>query len=209
MRCPSPRMASALRRLVAEIDNARAEGLRVDELQRLLIAPVLKQTLSAPHDYWMEHEPKFVEEAVLQQRADQGRAAGYRDVLARLLLEPGDLLGDVVPYQGRVLPLQGLLEGRRDHVLPDAVHLRGDRVLIRVLLRPKRRPLLVEDAAHEHGVRGGHRRPDCIPHLIIEVWEVPLLRRLHDAVQRYELRCDHFPHRDLLKLYVSTKHSAG
>jgi hypothetical protein len=46
-------MASALRRLVGEIENARAEGLRVDELQRLLIAPVPKQTLSARHDYGM------------------------------------------------------------------------------------------------------------------------------------------------------------
>jgi hypothetical protein len=67
MRCPSPMMASALRRLVGEIENARAEGLRVHELQRLLIDPVLKQTLSTPHDDGMEHEPKFVEEAVLQQ----------------------------------------------------------------------------------------------------------------------------------------------
>src|SRR5215217_8838520 len=117
-------MASALRRLVGEIDNARAEGLRVEELQRLLIAPVLKQTLSAPHDYGMDHEPKLVEEVVLKQRPDQGRAAGYRDILARLLLEPGDLLGDVVPDQGRVLPLEGLLEGPRDHVLPYAVHPR-------------------------------------------------------------------------------------
>src|SRR5215213_1638265 len=194
MRCPSPRMASALRRLVAEIENARAESLRVNKLQRLLIAPVLKQSLSAPHDYGMEHEPKFVEEVLFKQRPNQGRAAGYRDVLARLLLEPGDLLGDVVTYQGRVLPLQGLLEGRRDHVLPHAVHPRGDRVLLRVLLRPERRPLLVEHAAHEHGVRGGHRRPDCISHLVVEVWEVPLFRRLHDAVERYELRSDHFPH---------------
>src|SRR5215203_3811869 len=198
MRCPSPMMASALRRLVAEIENARAEDLRVDKLQRLLIAPVFKQTLSAPHHDGMDHEPKFVEEVLFKQRPDQGRAAGYRDILARLLLEPGDLLGDVVPYQGRVLPLEGLLEGRRDHVLLDAVHPCGDRVLIRVLLRPERRPLLVEDAAHEHSVRGCHRRPDRISHLIVEVWEVPLLRRLHDAVKRHELRCDDFPHKDLL-----------
>jgi hypothetical protein len=95
MRCPSPLLASALRRLVGEIENARAEGLRVDELQRLLIAPFLKQTLSTPHDDGMEHEPKFVEEVLFKQRPDQGRTAGYRDVLARLLLEPGDLLGDV------------------------------------------------------------------------------------------------------------------
>src|SRR5215203_6586355 len=170
-------MASALRRLVGEIENARAEGLRVNKLQRLLIAPFLKQTLSAAHDYGMEHESKFIEEVILKQRPDQGRAAGYRDVLARLLFESGDLLGDVVPYQGRVLPLEGLLESRRDHILPHAVHPRSDRVLLRVLLRPERRPLLVEHATHEHGVRGGHRRPDCISHLVVEVWEVPLVWR--------------------------------
>jgi hypothetical protein len=79
-------MASAWRRLVGEIENARAEGLRVEELQRLLIAPFLKQTLSAPHDYGMDHELEFVEEVIFKQRADQGRAAGYRDVLTRLLL---------------------------------------------------------------------------------------------------------------------------
>jgi hypothetical protein len=120
-------MASALRRLVGEIHNARAEGLRVHETQRLLIAPALKQTLPAAHDYGMDHEPEFVEEVLFKQRPDQGRAAGYRDVLARLLLEPGDLFGDVVPYEGRVLPLEGLLEGRGDHVLPDAVHSRRPR----------------------------------------------------------------------------------
>src|SRR5215207_176391 len=140
MRYPSPLLASALRRLVGEIENARAEGLRVDELQCLLIAPVLKQTLSAPHDYGMDHEAELIEEAVSQQRPDQGRAAGYRDVLARLLLEPRDLLCDIVPDQGRVLPFERLLERRRDHVLPDAVHTRGDRDLIRVLVGPERRP---------------------------------------------------------------------
>ena len=110
MRWPSPLLASGLRRLVGEIENARAEGLRVDQLQRLLISPVVKQTLSAPHDDGMNHEAKFVEEVLFKQRPDQGRAAGYRDVLARLLFEPGDLLGNVVPYQGGVLPLEGLLE---------------------------------------------------------------------------------------------------
>jgi hypothetical protein len=76
MRCPSPMMASALRRLVGEIENARAEGLRVDELQRLLIAPVLKQTLSAPHDYGMDHERKLLEEVLLQQLSERGARRG-------------------------------------------------------------------------------------------------------------------------------------
>jgi hypothetical protein len=69
-------MASALRRLVGEIGNARAEGLRVDELQRLLIAPVLKQTLSAPHDYGMDHERKLLEEVLLQQLNERGARRG-------------------------------------------------------------------------------------------------------------------------------------
>jgi hypothetical protein len=61
MRCPGPLLlASALRRLVGEIENARAEGLRVDKLQRLLIAHVLKETLSAPHDNRMDHEAELV-----------------------------------------------------------------------------------------------------------------------------------------------------
>ena len=79
-------MASPLRRLVGEIENACAEGLRLDKLQRPLIAPFLKQTLSAPHHDRMNHEPELVEEAVLKQRSDQGRAAGDGDVLTFLLL---------------------------------------------------------------------------------------------------------------------------
>ncbi len=110
-------MASALRRLVGEIENARAEGLRVDELQRLLIAPFLKQTLSAPHDDGMNHEPELVEEVVLKQRPDEGAAAEDRDVLARLPLQLGDLLRDVVLDQRRVLPLKRLLQGSRDDEL--------------------------------------------------------------------------------------------
>jgi hypothetical protein len=34
----------------------------------------------------MNHEPELVEEAVLKQRSDQGRAAGDGDVLTWLLL---------------------------------------------------------------------------------------------------------------------------
>ena len=90
MRSPSPIdgfsfMASALRWLVGEIENARAEGLRVHELQRLLIAPLLKQTLSAPHDDGMDHEPELVEEIISKQPPHEGATTGDRDVLAGLL----------------------------------------------------------------------------------------------------------------------------
>src|SRR5215217_6152325 len=104
MRWPSPLLASGLRRLVGEIENARAEGLRVDQLQRLLISPVLKQTLSAPHDDGMNHEAKFVEEVLFKQRPDQGRAASNRDVLTWLPLELGDLFRDVSLDKRRIVP---------------------------------------------------------------------------------------------------------
>ena len=51
------------------------------KLQSLMIAPFLEEMLPAPHDNGMDHEPELVEEAVLQQRPDQGSAAGDRDVL--------------------------------------------------------------------------------------------------------------------------------
>jgi hypothetical protein len=60
-------LLSALRRLAGEIENARAERLRIDELQSLLIAPVLTETLPAAHDNRMEYEPKLVEGVVGQR----------------------------------------------------------------------------------------------------------------------------------------------
>ena len=76
MMSPSPLMVSALRRLVGEIENARAEGLRGHELLRLLIASFLKETLSAPHDDGMDHEPKLLEELLLQQLNERGVPRG-------------------------------------------------------------------------------------------------------------------------------------
>src|SRR5215207_11757370 len=124
-------MASALCRLVGEIEDARAEGLRIHELQGLLITPVLKQALPAARDNRVDHEPELVEEVISQQRPDEGATAGDRNVLAWQLLELGDLFGDISFDQRRVVPLEGHFEGRRDYVLLDAVHLRGKRVLLR------------------------------------------------------------------------------
>src|SRR5215216_4328442 len=103
-------MASALCRLVGEIEDARAKGLRVHELQRLLIAPSLEEALPAAHDNGMDHEPELIEEVLAQQRPEEGATAGDRDVLTWLLLELGDLLRDILFDQRRVVPL-GLFQG--------------------------------------------------------------------------------------------------
>jgi hypothetical protein len=44
-------------------------------------------------------------------------------------------------------------------------------------------PLVVEDAAHQHGVRGGVAGADSCAHLVVEVREVPLAGRLDDAIE--------------------------
>src|SRR5215207_4720845 len=86
MRCPSSNIPSALRRLIGKIKDTGTERLRVNKLQSPLIAPFLKEMLSAPYDNGMDHEPKLVEEVVFQQRSDEGATAGDRDFLAGLLL---------------------------------------------------------------------------------------------------------------------------
>jgi hypothetical protein len=60
-----------VRRPVGEVADARAERLRVDELQRLPIHAALAEALTAAHDYGMDHEPEFVEEVLLQQRPEE------------------------------------------------------------------------------------------------------------------------------------------
>src|SRR5919112_2170671 len=142
---------------VDKVDDARSERLGIHQFQRRLLLALLEEALAASHEDGMHHEPEFVDQAVSEQRAYQGAAAGDHDVLAGLPLQFGDLPSDVSTDQGRVLPLERPFQGCRDHVLLDAVH--------------------------QHGVRGGETLPDRLAHLVVEVWEVPLVRRLHDAVQ--------------------------
>ena len=98
--------------LVGKIEDARAERLRVDELQRLPTVPVLEETLPATEDHRMNHKPEFVDEVASKQRTHKSAAAEYRDVLPRLPFEPRDLLSDIALDQRGVIPLKGLFQGR-------------------------------------------------------------------------------------------------
>jgi hypothetical protein len=48
---------------------------------------------------------------------------------------------------------------------------------------PVARELLIGHPPQEHGVRRVHLRLDRLPHLVIEIGEMPLVRRLVDAIQ--------------------------
>ena len=88
-------MASALWRLVGEVEDARAERLQVDELQRFPITPILEEPLPGAQDHVMNHEPELIEEVASKQRTDESAASEDRDVLSRPLRQFDNFLGEV------------------------------------------------------------------------------------------------------------------
>ena len=98
-------------------DAVRTDLLRVHEPQFPRFPHVPEEALAFPHDYGVDHQAVLVDEVVLHQRPHQLPAAEDEDVIAVLLLQPPNSLGDVTLKQGRVVPLQRLLEGRRGDVL--------------------------------------------------------------------------------------------
>ena len=57
-----------------------------------------------PHDDRMDHEGELIDYVVLEQGADQRRAAGDADVLSRLLLQSGDFFYEVSIDQTYFIP---------------------------------------------------------------------------------------------------------
>src|SRR5829696_6383689 len=145
-------MSSAPDQLVGEMDHTRAKRLRIHEFQRLLISPLLKEALPSAQDERMDHEPKLVEELLAQQPPNEGGAAHDRDVLARLLLEPGDLFCDISLDQDRVLPLKRLFKSSRDYVLGGVVEVVGVWLLAPILERPESGEHFVGRPSEQQGV---------------------------------------------------------
>ena len=90
-------MASALWRLVGEVEDARAERLRVDELQRFPITPILEEPLPGAQDHGMNHEPELIAEVASKQRTDESAASEDRDVLFRPLRQFDNFLREGFP----------------------------------------------------------------------------------------------------------------
>ena len=89
--------------------------------------------------------------------------------------------------QRRVVPLEGLFEGRRDYEFRGVVHVVRGRHIFATLEGEEDSPLLVGHPPERHGVRCSHRGLNRLPHLIVEVGELPLLRGLHDTGHRHQL----------------------
>jgi hypothetical protein len=149
----------------------------------------------------MDEQPQLVDEPLLEQRPHERGASRHADVLAGLRLERSDRLAEVALEQGRVLPVDPV-ERHRDDDLRRLVHGRRHGVHGCVLVWPEGRPFLVGAATEEEGVAVRDRLADYCSHLVVEVGEVPVLRRLDDAVERDEERCGELSHWSLRRPVV-------
>jgi hypothetical protein len=90
--------------------------------------------------------------------------------------------GHVAVDQGRVLPASRG-EGSGDDVLRRVVHLVGHAA---GLTAEGGGEPLIGHPAEQHGVVFGHQGADGLAYLVVEVRPGPLLRCLHDTIQRDE-----------------------
>jgi hypothetical protein len=56
----------------------------------------------------MDQKSIFIDQFVLEEQCNQLGATGYENVLARLVLEIGDIFGDISHEQMGIVPLQVL-----------------------------------------------------------------------------------------------------
>src|SRR5215216_849844 len=140
-RCPRPDAQSVLARCVAEAEHAGLEGLCAQELQGNSWLVGREQPSHSLTDNDRMHEQvELVDEALPQQPADSGGAAGHGDVATITGLEVDQLLGHVAADDLRVLPLRRL-EAVGDHVLLDGVDHVTERLV--GMIGPVRGPLVV------------------------------------------------------------------
>src|SRR5579884_857262 len=91
--------------LVGEEDEAVTEDARVDEAHGFRVTGLAEEALARPEHDWIDGEPQFVDEVVLDQRMDELSTGVDDDVASQLLLELPDLGRRVSGKDRRVAPL--------------------------------------------------------------------------------------------------------
>src|SRR5918998_6806172 len=188
--------------LVDEDGDAVAGHLRVGEPQAPFVVRVPEESLARSEDEGKYRHPQLVNKVVLEERLHELGAAVDHNVPSKALPQPRDLLHHVALEHRRVVPIEGLLEGRGDDVLGHGVELVGDLALHR---GPGRGEALVGHTSQQQrlGVQGlvelellellpafGLEGPARVPEVLASAW------RLDDTVQRNVLGCDYLSHLD-------------
>ena len=150
-----------------------------------------------------------------QQLTDDRDRAAQRYVAAALVPQGGHRLDEVALELLGVPPGELELLLRHDDLAGVAERLGQAGVLAagRLALRPCAGEAVIGLAAEEDGVGHAEGRVDGGAHLLVEVREVPLIGRLHDAVERDEEACGDLPHgfssAESSVLYVIPSDDAG
>src|SRR4051794_1447113 len=110
-------------RLVSDDDHAVvAYRPRFEQAERLGRRGVAEEALAVTEHHGIHHQPELVDEILVDQRTDEGRAARDEDLALRVFLQLRDFVGDVAFDPARVVPRQRL-QRRGDDVLRHRVHL--------------------------------------------------------------------------------------
>src|SRR4029453_4506079 len=99
---------------VSQIDDAPAERAGLDELQVDPLIEGREEGPAAAQDDRVDEGPELIDQAELHQARGEPCAADA-EILARLLLQPCDLLGRAVPDQASIAHYR--LERPREHDL--------------------------------------------------------------------------------------------
>src|SRR5215213_4970349 len=180
--------------LVDQHEHAVADDLRLLQPQVASLGLLLKGLPARPEAHREDHQVDLVDEVALDQLLHQPVASGHLQLAVELLLQLAHLGRRVAAVEDRrVVPLR-VLERRRDDELRHRVELVGELALA---LRPGAGEALIGSQPYQQGV-GLPRlvQLELIPVVSAVELEGPTRvlesrlapRRLHDAVERYELR---------------------
>src|SRR5215216_346586 len=180
--------------LVDQHEHAVADDLRLLQLQVASLGLLLESLLAHPEDHGEDHQIDLVDEVALDQLLHQSVTPRHLQLAVELLLQLAHLGRRVAAVEDcRVVPLR-VLERRRDDELRHRVELVGELALT---LGPGAGEALIGSQPYQQGVglpRLVQLEPIPVvsavelegPIRVLESWLAP--RRLHDAVERYELR---------------------
>src|ERR687889_971710 len=180
--------------LVDQHEHAVADDLRLLQPQVPSLWLLLKGLLARPEDHREDHQVDLVDEVALDQLLHQAVAPRHLQLAVELLLQLAHLGRRVAAVEDRrVVPLR-VLERRRDDELRHRVELVGELALA---LRPGAGEALIGASADQQGVRlSGLVQLELVAVVTPVELERPTgvlepglaSRRLHHAVERYELR---------------------
>src|ERR1700680_5111755 len=91
----SPGFALSLSRLIGEDHGSGPGRFCREQVQSFEAIPIFEETLSTARNHRVDQENQLIQQALFQQRADEGWTSGSADVLSWLLLQPSDFLGEI------------------------------------------------------------------------------------------------------------------